>query len=129
MVAENSIVCLCLGMALRMNSMSSMNPMSSILSASSRTRVLMSDRFRAFLVTMSLTRPGVPTTMSHPLLSFASCFSMLAPPYMGMQTWPVYFDSLVSSPETWLASSLVGTSTMADGVTVPEGMVPMIMVP
>ena len=80
MVAENSMVWWFDGMALRMNSMSSMKPMSSILSASSRTRVVISERLRTFLVIISLTLPGVPATMSQPFSSFLICPSMLAPP-------------------------------------------------
>ena len=80
MVAENSIVCLFSGIAFRMYSISSMNPMSSILSASSRTIVDTSVRFRTPLLIMSLTRPGVPATMSHPCCSFLIWPSMLAPP-------------------------------------------------
>ena len=80
MVAENRRVCLFSGIALRMYSMSSMNPMSSILSASSRTITDTSERFRTFLLIMSLTRPGVPATMSHPCWSFLIWPSMLAPP-------------------------------------------------
>ena len=48
---------------------------------------------------------------------------------MGRQTWPEYLESLVSSPETWFASSLVGTRTMAEGTFLPASMVPRMMEP
>ena len=48
---------------------------------------------------------------------------------MGRHTCPEYFESLESSPETWLASSLVGTRTIADGTFLPASMVPRMMDP
>ena len=48
---------------------------------------------------------------------------------MGRQTCPEYFESFVSSPETWLASSLVGTSTIAEGTFLPASIVPRMIDP
>ena len=56
------------------------NPMSSILSASSRQKIPISERSMWPLLLMSITRPGVPTITSTPLSRSLACFSMSVPP-------------------------------------------------
>ena len=79
-VAEYSIICRVVGVSSRIFSMSSMNPMSSISSASSRTTIEISARDSVFRFRWSSTRPGVPTTMFTPLLSAFTCRSSDEPP-------------------------------------------------
>ena len=80
MVAENIIICLSLGQALKMYSMSSMNPMSSILSDSSMTTTFTPERSRYSLSMRSLTLPGVPAMTSAPCSSSSTCLSIFARP-------------------------------------------------
>ena len=70
MVAENKSVFFSELVAERMVSIGSINPMFSISSASSNTRVEMLVRSRVFLCKWSMILPGVPTTMCTPFLSF-----------------------------------------------------------
>jgi hypothetical protein len=116
MVAEKSRVCLPAGVSPRMVCMSSMKPMLSISSASSRTTVDTSERTRVFLRMWSSTRPGVPTTTSIPFFRLFICLSMDCPPYMGTETMPVFAPIWFISWATWMASSRVGTSTRAQGL-------------
>ncbi len=69
MVAEKRRVCLSFGTASIMKSSSSANPISSMRSASSSTTSVISERSSAPRVIISLSLPGVPTTMSTPFLS------------------------------------------------------------
>ena len=62
-VAENNIVCLFDEVLSKIKSKSSLNPMLSISSASSRITLLTSSSFRFFLFNKSLVLPGVPTTI------------------------------------------------------------------
>ena len=74
MVAENSIVCRVSGvMAIEMRSTSGRKPRSSISSASSRTSACTWERSSARRLARSMSRPGVPTTMSTPRSSASSC--------------------------------------------------------
>ncbi len=112
-----------------MYSISSMKPISSILSASSRTNILMSARFRALRSIMSLTLPGVPVTISVPFSNLEIWPSMDAPPYMATTSCPEYLAILPISSETWLASSLVGVSIIALGILPPASILPRIIEP
>jgi hypothetical protein len=80
MVADQRLACLSSGVYLRIHSMSSMNPMSSILSASSMTSDLIFPSSKVPLLMWSMSLPGVPTTMWTPLLSSLICLSMETPP-------------------------------------------------
>ena len=66
MVAEKSIVCLSLGNCLAMVMMSLKNPMSSILSASSRIKNDTFDRSMLPRLMWLIKRPGVATIISAP---------------------------------------------------------------
>ena len=79
-VAAKSAVCRSGGVASRIASMSSANPMSSISSASSRTRTRTSSSFSVRRWRWSSARPGVATTTSAPRLSARICRSIAAPP-------------------------------------------------
>ncbi len=65
-VAEKRPICLGSGTESRMNSMSSMKPMSSMVSASSRTTYLTLLRSRLPRLRWSIILPGVPTTTCTP---------------------------------------------------------------
>ena len=71
-VAENITVCRSTGAAVRIVSMSSANPISSISSASSRTTVVMSLSRKYRRSMRSIARPGVATTTSTPRFSAAT---------------------------------------------------------
>ena len=90
--------------------MSSMNPMSSIVSASSRTACVTppSSIEPRFMWSMSL--PGVATMTSTPLSSASSCTSMPCPPYIETARTSVYFANLRISSVICTASSLVGAT-------------------
>ena len=75
MVAEKSIVCRVSGVILSSRSTSGRKPRSSISSASSRTSACTWDRSSALRLARSISRPGVPTTMSTPDSSASSCGS------------------------------------------------------
>ncbi len=75
MVAENSMVCRVSGVFDSSFSTSGRNPRSSISSASSRTSDLTCDRSRARRFIRSMSRPGVPTTMSTPAWRVSSWVS------------------------------------------------------
>jgi hypothetical protein len=57
-----------------------MKPMSSMRSASSRTRICTLPRFTAFCPTRSSSRPGVATRISTPRFSSSICGLMFTPP-------------------------------------------------
>ncbi len=99
--------------ASKMASISSVKPMSSISSASSRTKYSTFDRSSAPRLIMSRTRPGVPTTTSMPRSSDLSCRLMAWPPYTATVLGCAPWRSDTISACTWMASSRVGTSTMA----------------
>ena len=92
---------------------SSSKPMSSMRSASSRTRWRTFPRSHTPSLTRSLRRPGVQTTQSTPLRSASFCGGFGTPPYM---TADVTFTTLPNSSSTFwdcMASSRVGASTSA----------------
>ena len=60
--------------------MSGRNPMSSMRSASSKTKVSIFDSLIVPLSAWSSSRPGVATTMPTPLLNNLICGSILTPP-------------------------------------------------
>ena len=80
MVAENISVCRSAGSFATILRMSWMKPMSSIRSASSRTRHSTSPRRSALLLTRSSSRPGVATRTSTPLSSARTCAPIGTPP-------------------------------------------------
>ncbi len=80
MVAEKKNVCRVFGTSLRMNRISSMNPISSIRSASSKTILWKSSVTIFPRLIKSVTRPGVPITICTPLSSSRICLPIGAPP-------------------------------------------------
>uniref|UniRef100_A0A8R7VGZ5 Uncharacterized protein n=1 Tax=Triticum urartu TaxID=4572 RepID=A0A8R7VGZ5_TRIUA len=60
--------------------MSSSNPRSTSLSASSKVKYLQLSRFIFFLARRSLSRPGVATTICTPFFTTSSCVLMSIPP-------------------------------------------------
>ncbi len=81
-VAEKRRVCLLLGSFLTMVRMSGMNPMSSMRSASSRTRASIWWKFPWPFSTRSRSLPGVAMRMSTPEFSLTICPLSLTPPMM-----------------------------------------------
>ena len=75
MVAENSIVCRVSGVIESSFSTSGRKPRSSISSASSSTRACTWEMSSDARLHRSISRPGVPTTMSTPAASASSCGS------------------------------------------------------
>lgn len=110
-VALNRIVWRCFGVDCMILSTSSMNPMSSILSASSRTKNLTVDNLTPLCI-MSSSRPGVATTTSAVLMA-CSCEPMPTPPNTGIILSDVYFAKPRIASLTCTHSSLVGVNMSA----------------
>ena len=127
-VAEYNRVWRVVGVSEIMVSMSSMNPMSSILSASSMTSSLTASNTRTPRPWRSRILPGVPTTTSHPSSSLCTCSDMLAPPYTATILCFVCDDMARISLETWSASSLVGAMTTVVGVCEPARVLPRVII-
>ena len=96
-----------------MNFISSIKPISSILSASSRTTNFTSSSWIEPCLTWSINLPGVATTIWIPLLNWLYWRTILCPPYIATVLIPVYFANLLNSFVTCNASSRVGTSISA----------------
>ena len=110
-VALNRRVCLLPTIFSTIHRTSGKNPMSSILSASSRQNISIAGRSMCPLLLMSMTLPGVPTMTSTPLSSSFACLSKSVPPYT-VSILRLFFPwSLDISSATCTASSLVGQST------------------
>ena len=113
-VAENNNVCLSLGTNLRILSIWTPKPISSIRSVSSKTRNLASLNFNDFRSKWSLILPGVPTII---LGLFFNCLSwrvICSPPIkQAVLMWFKSESKLVITSITCLASSLVGVRTNA----------------
>lgn len=90
--------------------MSSMKPISSILSASSSTTWLTLSSSIVPLFKWSMSLPGVATTTWAPLSNRDCCWPILTPPKMDTTRIEVYFEYFVISWVTWTASSRVGTN-------------------
>mmetsp|Transcript_28034 Transcript_28034/g.95563 ORF Transcript_28034/g.95563 Transcript_28034/m.95563 type:complete len:302 (+) Transcript_28034:105-1010(+) len=118
-VALNSSVCLLAlgGMSLccTMRRTCGSNPMSSMRSASSRTRNLVPARLTRPLSTKSTSLPGVATSTSHPDASSLSCGLASAPPYTTEERTGPPKVSLRASRWICAASSRVGARTSAEG--------------
>ena len=109
-VAEKNKVCLIFGSSLVIFSISGIKPISSILSASSMTRILTSFNITFPLSMWSRSLPGVATSTSTPLASFPSCSENDIPP-ISSAIWSFrYLLKILKSSETCIASSLVGAS-------------------
>ncbi len=97
-VAENRSVWRLVGMYFITFLMSLMNPMSSMRSASSRTRISILLRSQAFCWQRSSRRPGVATSMSIPALSLLICGLIPTPPKttrLLKSIWLLYSSILV----------------------------------
>ena len=114
-VAEKSRVCRDAGVFDTMRRMSGRKPMSSMRSASSRTRVSTCERLQSPELMRSMRRPGVATTRSHPLWSAARCGSYETPPTRTVAVWPVRAQMAVATSSIWAASSRVGVTTSMRG--------------
>ena len=111
MVADHSsTVCSCSRQA-RMKSTSSMKPMSSISSASSRTTVRTCCRSIRVFQIRSMSRPGVATRMCTPWLSLLFWTPMSKPPKTAKGTTSVWRATSSISCTYCRASSRVGTRT------------------
>mmetsp|Transcript_7460 Transcript_7460/g.27031 ORF Transcript_7460/g.27031 Transcript_7460/m.27031 type:complete len:296 (-) Transcript_7460:364-1251(-) len=115
MVALNSSVWCLSGRLVRISLIWGSKPMSSILSASSRTTKLTRCKLQFLCWRWSRNLPGVATTTSTPCLSICLCSLIGAPPtMMHVLTLLVWEKILHSSAICW-ASSLVGARTTARG--------------
>ena len=112
-VAEKRSVCRSSGVLSRIFDTSSMKPMSSMRSASSRTTTSHQTRDMVRSPRKSRTRPGVPTTICEPLRSLRTCPLACTPPTTSAT--PRFFPAPICSrtPATCWASSLVGVRTRA----------------
>lgn len=94
------------------------NPMSNILSASSKTRYVTRRRLVILppLVTrMSIMRPGVQTTISAPRFSSVIWFATPEPPYTATTSMLCTLQNFLVSLLICCTSSLVGATTRAMG--------------
>ena len=115
-VAEKRTVCLSSGVSVRIVSISSRNPISSISSASSNITIDTESNLTVFLLIWSITRPGVPTIICTPDFKDLICLTISCPPYTGNTLMSLmYLASFLISSATCTASSLVGQSTIACG--------------
>ena len=108
-VAENNKVCLSSGMLFIISSISSMNPIFSISSASSNTRNSTDDKGKFPLLIWSKTLPGVPTTILALFKSLAWRW-IGAPPYTATMFNFSYLVNFTNSSWTCIANSLVGAN-------------------
>ena len=112
-VAEKSSVCRARGSRARMRSSWGLNPMSSMRSASSSTRISTPSRRAWPCWRWSTSRPGVATTTSRRSLQRLVWPPMPTPPMTtAPRTWRPRPKRSSSSP-IWRASSRVGASTSA----------------
>ena len=111
MVAEKSDMVLSSGVRSSMNWMSSMNPMSNMVSASSSTTCRTSFSSTDPRLRWSMSLPGVATSISTPLFKASICTLIAWPPYIVATRMSVYLPNLRSSSVICMASSLVGATT------------------
>src|SRR5216683_6727911 len=112
-VAENSRFWRCLGRSAMMRRTSGMNPISSMRSASSRTKASTCCRFTAFCWTWSSSRPGVATRNSTPWRRAAVCGFISIPPNTTVLRRPTYFPYVRTLCSTCAANSRVGVRMSA----------------
>src|SRR5206468_1397124 len=112
-VAEKKSVCRRRGRCLRMRRMSGRKPMSSIRSASSRTRTSRCSSLAYGWRKWSRSRPGVATITSTPLRNACSCGPMPTPPKTAAPVRGVCTASSAKWASICAASSRVGARTRA----------------
>lgn len=112
-VALKHMICSSCGIWLQIHSTSSKNPISSILSTSSKMRYFTSSSLRIFLSIRSIALPGVHTATCIPWSSNFCWNPILLPPYAASALIRVCLPRLKNSSCVWTASSLVGSSTTA----------------
>ena len=95
------------------NSISSINPISSIVSASSITKNLIQFRSITLLSMKSISLPGVATTILGPLFNDALCILGDSPPQIFVILNCLYVAIFLRSFVTCWDNSLVGTTTRA----------------
>ena len=95
------------------NSISSINPISSIVSASSITKNLIQSRLITLLSMKSISLPGVATTILGPLFNAALCILGDSPPQIFVTLNCLYVAISLRSFVTCCDNSLVGTTTRA----------------
>mmetsp|Transcript_7508 Transcript_7508/g.18118 ORF Transcript_7508/g.18118 Transcript_7508/m.18118 type:complete len:244 (-) Transcript_7508:1037-1768(-) len=96
-VAENISVCRSGRICPRMHRICNSNPMSSMRSASSRTRNVTRLQFVALDLSISIRRPGVPTMISAPRKRSRRCSFFDAPPYTPTTFTPQLFENFFAS--------------------------------
>mmetsp|Transcript_5345 Transcript_5345/g.13632 ORF Transcript_5345/g.13632 Transcript_5345/m.13632 type:complete len:304 (+) Transcript_5345:268-1179(+) len=111
MVAETMTHCLPAGLFLSGRSrkrMSSPNPASNSVSASSKMMWLTLPRYRLPSSTCLTRRPGVPTTTSRERSSISFCTLNFSPPMISSELKRAWCDTDLATPSTCSASSRVG---------------------
>mmetsp|Transcript_27753 Transcript_27753/g.60684 ORF Transcript_27753/g.60684 Transcript_27753/m.60684 type:complete len:223 (+) Transcript_27753:539-1207(+) len=119
-VAVKSKVCLVAGVSARILAISGSKPMSSILSASSRTRKETPPRDTAPISIRSWSRPGVATRRSAPFLAAFTCGGLGAPPKTAREVTLAHLPNLRLSASICVTSSRVGARTRAAGIELPS---------
>mmetsp|Transcript_44291 Transcript_44291/g.73469 ORF Transcript_44291/g.73469 Transcript_44291/m.73469 type:complete len:216 (-) Transcript_44291:442-1089(-) len=116
-VALNMKVCRSRGMSScsTMRRICGSKPMSSMRSASSRTRYVTRRRFVVPPSRWSISRPGVATTISTPARRSATCARFGTPPYTHVFLMPLLPPNLSHSSLICRASSRVGATTRTIG--------------
>ena len=114
-VAEKNKVCLFAGNILTTFWTSRMKPISSILSASSRTKncILSNEQKPWFMRSKSL--PGVATIISTPLFNNLTCGPCLTPPKITVCLSGTNLPYFLIESLIWIANSLVGARITALG--------------
>ena len=108
MVAEKNSVWRSAGMAAMIFLMVGRKPMSSMRSASSRTRMRTLPRLTSCRLRKSYSRPGVAISTCAPLRMDCNCDRSLRPPTTTAARTPVPAAILAKVSSIWMASSRVG---------------------
>mmetsp|Transcript_3782 Transcript_3782/g.8296 ORF Transcript_3782/g.8296 Transcript_3782/m.8296 type:complete len:249 (-) Transcript_3782:402-1148(-) len=103
------------GIASRIACTCGSKPMSIMRSASSSTRYVARRRLVALVLSMSISRPGVPTAISAPRRRSSRCSFLEAPPYTPATATPHALENLRASVSVCWHSSRVGASTTPMG--------------
>ena len=109
-VALNIMICLFGPTLGRIFSISSKNPISSIVSTSSITTVVTLDKSTVPFFKCSINLPEVATKISRPFAIFFSCSFVETPPNTASFWTSKYLPKSSAAFDIWLASSLVGTN-------------------
>mmetsp|Transcript_20747 Transcript_20747/g.46194 ORF Transcript_20747/g.46194 Transcript_20747/m.46194 type:complete len:230 (+) Transcript_20747:573-1262(+) len=114
-VAVKNMVCLLAGIFWMIWRICGSKPISSMRSASSRTRNMISARLTTRISSRSLSLPGVAISTSTPAWILRICNDFGAPPYAQTERMLDVRPNFTDSSSIWQASSRVGASTRMAG--------------